>query len=179
MKLKNESLEAGLASQQQEKERLEEKIQNVRFRYDELVDELKGEIEKGNIEVVAKGEDLKVTVGDKILFASGRYDLQPSGKKVLAHVAKVLKKVKDQTIRVDGHTDGVKISKKMKAGYTSNWDLSAARSASVVRFLEESGISGKNLMLASFSEFHPVSENNTAQGRQKNRRVEISLIKNP
>jgi len=162
-----------------EKVGLQEKISDIRATYDDLVEELKGEISNGNVDVKTAGEDLTITLGDKVLFHSGRTELLPQGRDILGSVVKVLKFVNDRVIQVEGYTDNIQIAGKLKAQYPSNWELSASRAAVVVRTLQQLGIDPKNLMLAAFSEYRPLGENNTPKGRALNRRVEISLLKKP
>lgn len=166
----NDALEGNLAEKSAE-------VTDVRATYDELVDKLKSDVSKGDVDVKQTGENLTITLGDKVLFRSGQWELQPRGKQVLAQVAEVLRKVEDdKRIRVDGHTDNVPISGSLKARFPTNWDLSSARASAVVRFLEAQGVPGGKLMLAAYGETRPVEDNSTAEGRKLNRRVEISLV---
>jgi chemotaxis protein MotB len=162
-----------------EKEGLQEKISDIRATYDDLVEELKGELSNGNVNVHTSGEDLTITLGDKVLFHSGQTELLPQGRDILGSVVKVLKFVNDRVVQVEGYTDNISIAGKLKSQYPSNWELSAARAAVVVRYLQQLGIRPENLMLAGFSEYHPLGSNATPKGRALNRRVEITLVKKP
>jgi chemotaxis protein MotB len=112
---------------------------------------------------------------DKILFKTGRADIQPAGQAVLEKLAAVLKDT-DDMIRIEGHTDNVPISDRLRDKYFSNWELSGARAASVVRFFQDKGgIPPLRLEPVGFGEYRPVAPNDTADNKQRNRRVEIIL----
>ena len=77
-------------------------------------------------------------------------------------------------IRIEGHTDNVPIS---KSGWKSNWDLSAARAVSVLHYIvDEHNIEPTRLSATGYGEYHPVDSNETKEGRQRNRRVEIVIL---
>jgi chemotaxis protein MotB len=176
LEAKNAELEHTLSEQQEEHQVLKNEISNVRNTYDELVQELKDNIAKGEVSVQETEKGLTVTMGNQILFASGKAELQPKGKQVLTQVAGIIKKATDRLIQVEGHTDNQPIASVLKARFPSNWDLSSARSSSVVRFLQDSGIDPALLVLTAYAENRPIADNVTPQGRQQNRRVEITLI---
>jgi len=75
-----------------------------------------------------------------------------------------------------GHTDNVPLAKSLQAVFPTNWELSVARATNVVRFLQEVGIPPERMMASGRSEYDPVAPNDTPEGRQKNRRIEIMLI---
>jgi chemotaxis protein MotB len=181
---KNRQLESsmGLAEREQEEMRetiqsQEEYINNLRGTYDELINELKDDIARGDVSVKTMADGLSIVMEEKILFKSGEYDLQPQGKAVLSRIGGILKDNKDSFIRVDGHTDNVKISPRLRQQIPTNWELSALRAAKVLRHLEErAGVNPNSLFLAGFSMYRPVADNKSEQGRELNRRVEITLI---
>lgn len=117
-------------------------------------------------------DGVKITLSDSLTFESGSSDLLPEAKVVLEQVADVLgDRVLD--IEVQGHTDNVPISNMM---YKSNWHLGAARSVSVVQYLQaQADMDPSHFKASSFGEYRPVSENESTDGRRKNRRVEIYL----
>ncbi|GAB4257134.1 MULTISPECIES: OmpA/MotB family protein [Deferrisoma] len=141
----------------------------------ELREKLKAEIEAKNVEIERLKGRLEVRVLDGILFPSGSADILPEGKSVLDRIAEVLKNDRG-LVRVEGHTDNVPIGPNLKDKYFSNWELSAARAASVVRYFQYAhGIDPKRLEVVGLSAFHPVDTNDTPEGRQRNRRVQIVL----
>lgn len=158
-----------------DKEKVKE-INDLKSTYDALIDELKKEIEDGNIEITTLQEELTVNVLDQVLFDSGSAKIKPDGLDILKRVGKILKKVKDKTIIVEGHTDNVPISPALKKKYPTNWELSTSRATTVVRYLqEEVGIDPSMLKAVGLSEYRPVADNGTEEGRSRNRRIEIIL----
>jgi chemotaxis protein MotB len=119
---------------------------------------------------------LTVDVAEQLFFDSGRATLKETGKEVLKRVADAIKSYDDKAIRVVGHTDNVPIAGALQKVYASNWELSVARATTVVRFLQESGIEPERLIATGRAEYAPVAENESPEGRQKNRRIEITLI---
>jgi len=111
---------------------------------------------------------------DTVLFDLGKADLRPEAREVLAKIGELLEKVPN-SVRVEGHTDNWPIRTER---FPSNWELSTGRAVSVVRFLiEEAGLDPKRLQAAGYGEHHPLESNETAEGRQKNRRVDIILLR--
>jgi chemotaxis protein MotB len=140
-----------------------------------LLSELKSEIEKQQIKISEKDGKISLTFVDKILFPSGFAGLTPEGLAVMDRVGKILKEANDKTIRVEGHTDNQKITG-LKHVYPTNWELSTARATTVVRFLQEnSGVPPERLEAVGYSEYRPVADNATPEGRSQNRRIEIVL----
>jgi len=170
-------LEKKIAAISTEKEK---EIDKLKGTYDELVSGMKTEIEQGQIKITKLVDRLSVSMVDKILFPSGRTEISPEGLKVLERVGNVLKNTKDKVIRVEGHSDNIPISGKLKKTYPTNWELSSARATNVVRFLQEKvEIEPKNLRAVGMSEYHPVASNKTPDGCSQNRRIEITLIPKP
>ena len=129
-----------------------------------------------------KAEDLTVTMKDgkvyvslseQLLFPSGSATVEPQGREALAQLAKVMTGNPDISMMVEGHTDNVPIK---KGRFTDNWDLSTARATSIVRILQTAGMAPQRVTAAGRGEFHPVADNTTPEGRQRNRRTEIILI---
>lgn len=172
-------LEERIATISKEKE---DEIDRLKGTYDELVLDMKSEIEKGQIKITQLVDRLSVSMVDKILFPSGRAEITPDGLKVLERVGNVLKNTKNKIVRVEGHTDNMPIlpGTKLKQIYPTNWELSAARATNVVRFLQEKvGIEPERLRVVGMSEYHPVASNETPEGCSQNRRIEITLIPEP
>jgi chemotaxis protein MotB len=145
-------------------------------RYDALLSNLSEELRKGQLQVRQLKGMLTVDVAEQLFFDSGRANLKDTGKQVLHKVAESLKGYEDKAIRIVGHTDNVPITKGLQKVFPSNWELSAARATTVVRFLQDSGIAPERLVATGRAEYAPVSPNDTTEGRQKNRRIEITLI---
>ena len=154
----------------------EEAVQNVSKTYEGLLNEMKEEIDHGQIVITELKGKLTVDVVDKILFDSGRAEIKPEGLAVLKRVVDILITVTDKTIRVEGHTDNVPIKGALAKRYPTNWELSAARALTVTRYLEKEGLDPALLSAAAFGEYQPVADNETAEGRAKNRRIAIILL---
>jgi len=112
---------------------------------------------------------------DQVLFDSGKAQLRRGAYPVLDKVAKVLKEdVPDQPIGVEGHTDNVPIK---YSGWADNRALSIARANAVVEYLvQKQGIDPRRVTAIGYGEEHPLAGNDTAEGRQHNRRVEIVIL---
>lgn len=112
---------------------------------------------------------------DTLLFDSGSSALKPIARRELLSLAQELARLK-QPLRIEGHTDNVPVR---GSGYTSNWDLSAARATSVLRFLiEATGLPPADFSVAGYGEFRPIASNGSVKGRSKNRRVDIVILNN-
>lgn len=137
---------------------------------------LKDQIDSKGIEIVDTTDRLKVVLTDKILFDPGSQEISAEGKKLLLALADSFKMDDTYHIVVEGHTDNVPLGKRLKKRYPTNWELAAARAASVVRFLQwQGGVDPKRLSLVSYAAYRPVVPNNTDEGRRQNRRIVITL----
>ena len=161
---------------EQQKAQLLAVSQQNQSQYDSLVKNLTEEVKKGELQVRQYKDMLTVDVAEQLFFDSGRADLKDTGKAVLKKVGEALKGYEDKVIRVVGHTDNVPISKSAQKIFPSNWELSVARATTVVRYLQEVGIPPERMVASGRAEYQPVAENDTAEGRKKNRRIEITLI---
>lgn len=138
----------------------------------EIEEKLKDWINKGQIAVRNNDKWLEVEINSSILFASGRTQLSGEAVLVLTGLAAIFNEV-DNPVYVSGYTDDVPIN---TLQYPSNWELSAARSASVVRLMAASGIDPARLGAIGFAEYRPVTANDNAENRQKNRRIIIRML---
>jgi chemotaxis protein MotB len=117
-----------------------------------------------------------VTVSDAVLFNSGSVTLSQSGEEIIDKIAGVAKGYPDRHVRVEGHTDDVGIAPEYRNKYPSNWELSTRRATAVVRRLvDKHGMEPDRLSAIGFGEYRPVADNDTAEGRAKNRRVVIVI----
>lgn len=160
-----------LGSQLQQRE---EEAARLKTTYDGLLTNLKKELEAGQIQVQQMRDGLSVNVAQEILFASGSAALDKQGREVLQRVSDQLKQTNYQII-VTGHTDNKPIGKGLEARYPTNWELSGARAASVVRLFAETGIPAARLAAVGMADTRSVAPNDTPEGRAKNRRIEIRL----
>jgi len=169
LRAENEALE-------QEKSKLLDASRQTQAQYDAVVAGLSQELKKGELQVRRYKDMLTVEVAEQLFFDSGRSTLKDTGKAVLKKVADALKSYEDKAIRVVGHTDNVPIAKSLQKRFPSNWELSSARATTVVRFLQEAGITPERLVATGRAEYAPVAPNDSEGGRQKNRRIEITLV---
>jgi chemotaxis protein MotB len=160
----------------QEKAALIAANQQRQQQYEALVQGLAKEVEKGQLQVRQYKNMLAVDLAEKVFFDSGKATLKKEGKEVLKKVGEALKGYENKIIRVVGHTDNVPLAKSLQATFPTNWDLSVARATTVVRFLQEVGIPPERMVPSGRGEYDPVASNDTPEGRQKNRRIEIMLI---
>lgn len=142
-----------------------------------LVTSLKGALGNMNdedIEINVEKGVVYVSISDKLLFDSGRYNITERAKEVLGKVATVVKNKPNIEFMVEGHTDNKPISTSM---FEDNWDLSVKRATSVVRVLQdEFGVEPARMTAAGRSYYVPVASNDTAEGRAKNRRTRIVVL---
>jgi chemotaxis protein MotB len=124
------------------------------------------------LSVSIKNGKVYVSLQENLLFPSGSAVVNPKGKLALGKLAEVLNQNPDITVDIEGHTDSIPIHGK----YQDNWDLSLARSASIVRILTiDYKVDPKGVIASGHSQFDPVQANSTQEGRALNRRTDIIL----
>lgn len=184
LRLERETLSRDIAKLEKTKSLLSEhlrerdeqvaELSKLETTYRGLVNDLESEVATGEIQIEQLREGIRLNLSQNILFRSGQASLERSG-------VDVLKKVSDQlqnnshTIDVQGHTDNVPLRGSLASRWGSNWELAAARAASVVRLFQKLGIGPDRLTVVSRGEFAPVSSNDSPEGRARNRRIEIRL----
>jgi chemotaxis protein MotB len=113
-----------------------------------------------------------IRLPEKLLFAPGSAAIKKDGKAGLKKIANAMKQVSGRAFYVAGNTDNKPIKTKQ---FPSNWELSTARAVSVVHFLQAEGVDPKMLGAAGFASYHPIASNDTADGRARNRRIDIGI----
>lgn len=137
-----------------------------------LTNALLGYKESG-LNVTSKDGKVYVSVDEKLLFQSGKVDVDPNGKKALLKLCETLKNNDDFDIMIEGHTDNVPIK---TARFEDNWDLSVLRATAITRIMTKEGkIDSKKIIPAGRGEYFPVDAADTKEARAKNRRIEIIL----
>ncbi len=139
---------------------------------EDLANALEGYISKDLVDVIQTDRGIEVEMKSKMLFGSGSARLSSGAVKVLRDVAAILTPI-NNLIHVEGHTDTVPIS---TLAFPSNWELSAARAASVVNLFAKLGVGAKRMAAIGYGEYRPVVGNHLAEGRQKNRRVSLIIM---
>lgn len=124
-----------------------------------------------NVEVSRSPGKINIRLNDKILFDSGEAEFNTSAAQVMTPIVELLAR-NNLNISVEGHTDNVPIS---TLQFPSNWELSAARAISVVRFLQQQGIDKKRLRAIGYADSLPLQSNESVSGRAANRRVNLVL----
>ncbi|RCW60261.1 flagellar motor protein MotB [Halanaerobium sp. ST460_2HS_T2] len=147
--------------------------QNIR----QVMRELNNYIEANNlgdrVNVENKRKGLVISLTGEILYELGRAEIRDQGREVLAMISDILKDIPND-IMIEGHTDDLPIR---TDEFPSNWELSTARAVNVIKFLiEERNFDPARLSAAGYSEYRPVAENTTAEGRAENRRVEVVVL---
>ena len=143
--------------------------------YEQFVNRLQSMIDGGQLTVSIDAGRIVINLPNNVLFNSGSANLNSEGKKALTQIGDVLKQFSDRRFQIEGHSDNVPIK---SARYPSNWELSTARALSVVHLLTEMGVAPENVSAAGFGEFRPRADNDTEEGRQLNRRIEIVMLPN-
>lgn len=137
-----------------------------------LLDALAPLVRQGKVRVTQSSRGISIEINASVLFASGDAKLAGESSQALKAVATVLTD-DDHAIQVEGHTDTTPIA---TAQFPSNWELSAVRASSVVRLFVDHGIAGERLTAVGFGDTRPVGPNDSADGRQRNRRVEVMIL---
>ena len=156
-------------------------VEEVLRKRDEATNALKEKLQqallgftKSGLTVEIKNGKVYVSLTDKLLFPSGSIIIDDKGKQALTQLANVLKQQPEINIAVEGHTDNQKINN--LGQIKDNWDLSVLRATSVVRYLTENEkVEGVRMTATGKGEFQPLGTNANADGRSKNRRIEIVL----
>ena len=133
--------------------------------------------EDDGIDINVEETVVQITISDELLFKSGSYWVNPKANKLLEKIAKVVKSEPSMEVLVEGHTDDQTI---VEDSYLEdNWDLSVRRATSIVRVLQDKyGVDGKQLIASGRSSYMPLNDNETAEGREKNRRTRILILPN-
>jgi len=161
----NLSAYGGVEASKEEKINLRKIAARISKGLESLIDDKLVKLKKNDLWI-------EIEIKSSILFASGKASLQSKARPVLRDIAKVLSDF-DNQIQVEGFTDNVPIDTE---DFQSNWELSAARAANVVHLFSRGGVKPSRLSAVGYGEFKPIADNNTAKGRQANRRVKIIVL---
>ncbi|MFO8054935.1 MAG: OmpA family protein [Bacteroidales bacterium] len=172
---------AAAQAEMEEKQKHLNELQSILEKKDSVVTALKEKVnialrgfEGEGLSIEERNGKVYVSMEEKLLFASGSYDINPKGRNALEELGKVLEQNRDINVMVEGHTDSVPY--RGRGELEDNWDLSVKRATTVIRVLtEKSGIDNSRLIAAGRSEYLPIATNESKEGRAKNRRTEIIL----
>ena len=143
--------------------------------YEKFVNRLKTMIDGGQLTVSIEQGRIVINLPNNVLYKSGSANLNPEGEEALTQIALVLSQFSDRRFQIEGHTDNKPIK---SARFPSNWELSTSRALTVVHLLTELDVVPENISAAGFGEFRPRADNETEEGRQLNRRIEIIMLPN-
>lgn len=160
-------LEVNIVSKTQQK-KSEAKVEET-----EVADKLQQEL-AGYAKVEINAQRIRILLPSPVLFGTAKADLKPKAIRALKEIAKSIKELPNKII-VEGHTDNIPIT---RGEYKSNWELSSARAFSVIRcFVEKENIAPEKFTSYGCAEYKPIAPNDTEENRAKNRRIEISIIR--
>jgi chemotaxis protein MotB len=162
---------AGLSMQLALRDR---EVAQLKREQEELADELAAWALLGAIKMQLLADGLHITLPHDVLFASGSVNLKPEGQKVLRELVAEIKQQPCQ-IGVLGFTDNVPVGAQLRDRFPSNWELAGVRAASVVRLMQAEGVPASQLVAVSQGENQPLAPNDTAEGRARNRRIDVRL----
>jgi len=170
-----EQIEKKHSTAEKENVQLQQELAAIRS---DLTQRLEEQIKKNDV-LLEKIKSLTVvTLGEASAFGSGVADLTSAGVTIIQEIAKTLEEYPEYSVRVEGHTDDVPVGARLKPRYPSNWELSAARAGSVVRYMIYGlNIAPDRLAATGYAHYRPVALNTTEEGRIKNRRIRIVVFK--
>lgn len=150
----------------------EEELSNLMNMIEQYIKENKLE-DQISVNDLPKG--ISITLNDRFLFDIGQANLKSDSTETLKRLASLFKQLQTM-ISIEGHTDNLPITSKSK--YADNWELSGARALSVLRyFIDKEDLNPEGFQYAGYADTRPAGDNNTSAGRQKNRRVEITVLR--
>jgi chemotaxis protein MotB len=169
-----EGMEKAMKSEQAIKARQERKKKEAT-----AIQTLKDTVAYGRLKQYTKVEvtdkNIKLTIDLPFFFQSGSAEIDRRAIPALESLVRPLKEFPNDVI-IEGHTDNVPIH---GGQYRSNWELSVARAVSVINFLTAKGINPKKLVAGGYGEYHPAFPNDTPEHRARNRRIEITIVRQP
>ena len=151
-----------------------EELDQIRTIYEQMQSFIAhGEL-SGTVDLIMEERGLVVRFAERAFFDLGKADLRPDTLSVLTKIAEVLRPLPNH-VRVEGHTDNLPIN---TPRFPSNWELSTARATSVIRYLiEEENLDPERLSAAGYGEYRPIDTNDTPEGRARNRRVDLVIMR--
>jgi chemotaxis protein MotB len=168
--------ETEISQLQQKVQELESEVAEEQARADQVSAEMAEALSeyraKEQVWLEQKENKSIINVSDVILFGSGSADLTPEGKGLVDKIVGVASKHTDRMVMIEGHTDNVPIGASIKDKYQSNWELASGRACSVLRYMYwKHKMNPEQLSAVGYGEYKPIADNDTPEGRSKNRRV--------
>ena len=175
MDISNEAESGPAESDQQNESQVSEETEPADDRLwvlaSNLDSSLQSFVDQDLVDINLQGDKIEIQLNSKMLFDSGSTRLSKDARKAFRDIALIVKPLNNQ-IYVEGHTDNVPIQ---TLAFPSNWELSAARAASVVEYVTRQGVDPQRLAAIGYGEFRPIADNATVEGRSKNRRVTMII----
>lgn len=171
------ALTAGCVPQSQYNQEVQQ-VQHLSYMddtYKQLNQNLHTEVSADQVEIKQLQNRLQVTMVNAILFPEGGWELNESGRRSLGKIVPTLQSVAGKQIVIEGFTDTEPILPRLAERFPNNWSLASARAISVVSYLEEQGVDPNFLSAVSFGKYRPIASNDTPEGREKNRRINIMI----
>jgi chemotaxis protein MotB len=149
------------------------RTQSLQETQEEIQKALDPEIKRHEVAMSVRGEGLVVSLREMGFFESGSSSLRQNSLDAIKRLAKVLKE-RPENLRIEGHTDNIPIHTQR---FANNWDLSTARATGLIQVLiSVYGLPPNRLSVAGYAEYHPVSSNDTPEGRAQNRRLDVVIL---
>jgi chemotaxis protein MotB len=176
-----QALEKRIATLQQtldmQKAKEDRDLANTKSTYDQLMTDLKKEVDNKSVEVQQYKGMLTINMVDQIFFDSGKADIKSQGYSVLDRVGAILKTMPDKIVQIEGHTDDVPIAGDLQKIFPNNWALGSRRAVNVATyFIDKVKLDPMHIEVVSFSKYRPRVPNTSAENRAKNRRIEIVIV---
>lgn len=156
------------AGEEEKKKRLREKMKSVARDVSEVLEPL---VKSGKVRVLETSRGISIEINDSILFSPGQAVLALPAVTAMRSVAEVVAQG-EFPITIEGHTDNIPIK---TAQFPSNWELSAVRATTVLRLFNDAGVKAERLTAIGYGDQRPVEKNDAAEGRARNRRVNILI----
>lgn len=172
------TLETNLTETQRALEELREREAQQQARlatFRQMLERFRAMMESGRLRVRVVRNRMVIELPDNVLFDSGAAELKPEGQATLIEIVQVLRSIEGRQFQVAGHTDNVPIRSRR---FPSNWELSGARAVTVARFMIDQGMPSDRISAAGYADTQAIETNDTDEGRQRNRRIEIALVPN-
>lgn len=140
---------------------------------EKLTSALKEELKRGSVVLEQRGDKLTLALSSGELFAKGRASMTPAGTSLVKRIGVALRKFRPQNVEVAGHTDSTPVKYDIRRPFKDNSELSRARAEHAGKALIKGGLGADQVRTVGYAESRPIATNDTAEGRSKNRRVEI------
>jgi chemotaxis protein MotB len=172
------TLETNLTETQRALEELREREAQQQARlatFRQMLERFRAMMESGRLRVRVVRNRMVIELPDNVLFDSGAAELKAEGQATLIEIVQVLRSIEGRQFQVAGHTDNVPIRSRR---FPSNWELSGARAVTVARFMIDQSMPADRISAAGYADTQSIETNDTEEGRQRNRRIEIALVPN-